>query len=1142
MKKSDFATIVAEARSLFECLNKSDSIQVKQQMESNKRLEHWCQVVAQGNCKKFQKRLQWDGLDINTARSILYSISITEEQSLPNWTQTLKEIIQTASEWKLESQQLQSPTTNHPLPITIDCDNLLPFEDLLLPFIHVARQKLLAHLGLLNLSPNNLVLELLSLEAYLKLERSLLISLVNLCDKTLEKEFSDFRPFGYNIFNFIDTKLELAPEKTHYNAFIQKLLQDGLLTFFQKYPVLGKLIATRIDFWVESTAEFLQRLKTDISEIQQMFQPETEGKEKLFINQIGKVTEIKTDLSDPHQRGRCVIGLTFESGLKLIYKPKDLGLEVAYQQLLAWCNQQDIPLDFKTLKVLNRSNYGWMEYVEQLPVEDEAAAQRFYQRSGMLLCLLYVLNTTDCHYENLIASGEHLVLIDLETLMHHDPRDMEESPEKQLQTSADRLLNESVLRSGLLPHWGFNKNQPAAYDVSGLGSVDADAALSDRILTWKFVNTDNMHRTYETVTLPLEKNILMLNGMPLSPNNYLNEIVTGFEQMYYFLLQHREALLATDSPLATLSKQQVRFVFRATKVYAVILQSLLEPKYLQNGCDRSIELDILARAFLTTQNKPLAWSILAAELQAMEQSDIPYFTARSDSDALTGGLETPLLGYFKAPCYNQVIARLLKLEETDLVRQVAIIQGSFYARVARPPQFEQSEIVATTNKQRSEILTIHPHAKTSQTWYNQEICDRQVINRSIDLTSNHFFTAACDIAKQICDRATEDASGNISWIGLGYIPTAERFQLQVTNESLYDGNGSIALFLSALDSLDSNSQFRDCALGALQNTRRLLQMADKEPTQTWAKRIGIGGASGLGSVIYSLVKISQFLKTDLLLEDALNAANLLTTELISADKHLDVIAGSSGAILGLLALYDKTQEPAVLHKAIACGQHLLSAQIDVCGVLKAWKTTEDKPLTGFSHGAAGIAYALLRLYAVTGDRAYLEAACGGIAYEQHLFSTSAANWPDLRSHTYQNGQPTFRVSWCHGAAGIGLARLGSWSILETQAIHHDVEAALQAIQKHHSHSVDHLCCGNFSRIETLLVAAQTLARPELRAVAQDKAAWVIARASQIGAYQLFANLPNDVFNPSFFQGTAGIGYGLLRLANPAALPSVLLWE
>jgi lantibiotic modifying enzyme len=52
----------------------------------------------------------------------------------------------------------------------------------------------------------------------------------------------------------------------------------------------------------------------------------------------------------------------------------------------------------------------------------------------------------------------------------------------------------------------------------------------------------------------------------------------------------------------------------------------------------------------------------------------------------------------------------------------------------------------------------------------------------------------------------------------------------------------------------------------------------------------------------------------------------------------------------------------------------------------------------------------------------------------------------------------------------------------------------------------------------------------------------VAQADKIGEYQLFNNLSNPVFSPSFFQGTAGIGYELLRLAYPEALPSVLLLE
>ncbi|MGG6285271.1 type 2 lanthipeptide synthetase LanM, partial [Leptolyngbya sp. AN03gr2] len=587
MTESAFTTIVTNARSFSEYCNSGDHSQL------NQYLEHWCQVVAQGDQEVFRKRLQWDGIEINAARSSRSSVAVAERETLPGWATTLKQVVATASQWK--SAPRQRPIASDPFPLSTNSENPLPFEDLLLPLIDVARQKLLAQV---DLSAHNLLSE----QAYLELERSLLISLVNLCDKTLEKEFYDFRPFGYRLLSLTEIKTEPEPETTYYQAFVQYLLQDGLLTLFQKYPVLARLIATRIDFWVELTAELLQRLKTDIAEIQQMFQPEQEDKEHFVPYSLGKVTEIKANLSDPHRRGRCVMGLTFESGLKLIYKPKNLGLDSAYQQLLEWFNQRNAPLAFKTVKVLDRSNYGWVEYVEQLPVEDESAAQRFYQRSGMLLCLFYVLNTTDCHYENLIACGEHWVLIDMETLMHPDARDMEESPEKQLQTSDNHLLQKSVLRSGLLPHWDFNKNNPVPYDVSGLGSIDADAALRDRVLVWRLINTDNMHRAYETLALPSEKNVPMLNGMPLSPSKYLDEIVVGFRQMYGFLIQHREALLAENSPLAKFSGQQVRFVFRATKAYTMILQSLLEPEYLQNGCDRSIELDILSRVFLTCQN------------------------------------------------------------------------------------------------------------------------------------------------------------------------------------------------------------------------------------------------------------------------------------------------------------------------------------------------------------------------------------------------------------------------------------------------------------------------------------------------------------------------------------------------------------
>ena len=157
-----------------------------------------------------------------------------------------------------------------------------------------------------------------------------------------------------------------------------------------------------------------------------------------------------------------------------------------------------------------------------------------------------------------------------------------------------------------------------------------------------------------------------------------------------------------------------------------------------------------------------------------------------------------------------------------------------------------------------------------------------------------------------------------------------------------------------------------------------------------------------------------------------------------------------------------------------------------------------------------------------------------------VFSKSQANWPDLRGFS-PDGNPTFPVQWCHGEVGIGLGRLGSLGIVETPEIKREIEIALQTTQKQGLQSIDHLCCGNSGRIEVLLVGARRLNSPDWCQVARQQANNIVARAKQTGAYQLFPNLPNSVFNPGFFQGTAGIGYELLRLANDD-LPSVLLWE
>jgi lantibiotic modifying enzyme len=262
---------------------------------------------------------------------------------------------------------------------------------------------------------------------------------------------------------------------------------------------------------------------------------------------------------------------------------------------------------------------------------------------------------------------------------------------------------------------------------------------------------------------------------------------------------------------------------------------------------------------------------------------------------------------------------------------------------------------------------------------------------------------------------------------------------------------------------------------------------------------------------------------------------------IATDQKFDIISGSAGAILALLVLYNKNSSQSdVLEQAIACGNHLLNHRLASNSGYRTWATLDGKFLTGFSHGAAGIAYALLRLYQVTNKAIFLEAAQEAIAYERSVFLSEEGNWPDFRLLSTEKGFAC-QCAWCHGATGIGLARVAGLKILDTDGIQQDIEAAINTTKKYklQDQDVDHLCCGNLGRVEFLFTAARKLSQPNLLEISLEEAAQVVARAEQKGGFTYGFGLGN---NPGFFRGASGIGYQLLRLAYPDQLPSVLLWE
>jgi type 2 lantibiotic biosynthesis protein LanM len=1088
MSKQDLVEIVERASSLEERLS-GDFVPVESADAAlvDERLEAWCQALGKGDRDRLRRRLAWDGLDLETVRPALGPVRLRDGAPLPEWSGLLVEALSLTPPERREEADEVWPTEMG----FLDAEDVLSFEEVLAPFVLAARTRLAGRTATFG--------KLLSAAARVALERSLLRSLSAVSGELLFTEFETMRAQEQSSWDRLFALAQDPEGRSLYRQFVSRLGEGGMARLLRRYPVLARQLGTISTLWVEANAEFLGRLEADMPELERLF-----GDEKL-----GDVVELEPSLSDPHRDRRSVVALTLASGRKLVYKPKDMGTEAAYHRLLAWLNERGAPLPFKVLKVLDRSTHGWVEFVEHQPCRDEDEARRYYERAGMLLCLFYVLEGTDCHYQNIIASGEYPVLIDTETLMHHRARSA--IPENEnAQTEAFEQLEHSVLRTGLLPRWELSADRQTAYHISGLGEAD-EQELPVRVPRWVRINTDRMALEFVLARFRPRENVPRLDGTPLSLQEHRPQVVEGFRRMYRFLLDHRDALLGAD-PLRELAGEQIRFVFRATRVYALIQRNLQHRRYLRDGADRSIGLEQLGRAQVPPRDavdkpeeKPLFWPVFRAERLAMEEGDIPFFTARASSDALILSPGREIDACFREPSFDLILRVHGGLGEGDLEQQVALIEGSMYAHLAR-----ESTASRPVPEELEEDDSVEPPSEEA------------------------FVAPALELAESIRSRAIRTEDGSAAWIAPQYLVQAERYQLQPIDHDLYGGACGVALFLAAAERFAPGSGYAELALDAL---RPLQNTLDRRPDRL-AGVMGIGGAAGLGSVAYSLLHVSRLLDDQAPLEDARRVADLITEDLIASDRVLDVIGGAAGALLSLLALHEARPDRRMLERTIACGEHLIEARTATEVGLRAWVTDEGLRTTGFSHGTAGIAYALLRLYEHTRDARFFEAAAEAVAYEDTLYSPENRNWVEFR----EPGEPAYQWQWCHGAPGIGLARLGGLGVLDTEQVRDDIELAVQTTMEFGVQGVDHPCCGNLGRAELLLSAGRRLARPELEAAARRNAWRVISRAERTGGFTLHPMLPRQVDNPGFFQGKAGIGYGLLRMARPDLLPSVLLWE
>ncbi|GHH02110.1 type 2 lanthipeptide synthetase LanM family protein [Comamonas sp. JC664] len=878
----------------------------------------------------------------------------------------------------------------------------------------------------------------------------------------------------------LEGTLHGATPEARFQDFVHQLRhREMALDILGRYPVLARQAVERIASWEHASLELMQRLAEDAPALWRHFN----GGEA-----PGPLVEIQGGMSDPHRGGRSVSLLRFESGLQVVYKPRPLAAEAAFQNLLAWLNARGLTPSLRTVEVLPRGDYGWMEFVRASPCDSAEAVRRFHERQGGLIALLYAMDVIDMHYENLIAAGEHPVLVDLETLFHpytlaRSMRDVEAQP--------GTVLDGTVLKSGLLPQPVWRSRDGAEVDFSALGASAPQLTPLGYLMPTEH-GTDRLRFERRRLEIPAAANRPRHEGQSLAAAEHTDALAAGFTRMYRLLTEHRDALLAPDGPLAAFADAPTRVLFRDTTSYGALLHESLHPHALGDALDRQRFFDHL---WLTVKERPYLEALIPLEQEELQRGDVPHFTTLPGSRDLWSGTGRHLPGFFDDTGLERARRRLEHLSPEDHLRQSALMRGALdRVRLTNAPAAPRP---AYAFRESSEPA--HPEALLAAA--------RRVGERVVALS----FSGA----------------GQSHWLSLDFMPS-KALQLVQAGVDLYQGLPGIALTLGYLGALTSDERFTLASRGAV---RHLVRLLDEAPTQVR----GIGILNGWGGILYALAHLGALWRDTSLLALADAQLEHVAPE-VEQDEHLDLGAGSAGSILALLSLpsSDKT-----LRLARTCGERLVQrAQPQAHGVGWPSPASGGQALCGLSHGTAGIALALLRLSAATGEARFRTTALAALEYERSLYSPVARTWPDLREDTGTHGGagPSFMCGWCNGAPGIGLARVAGLPLLDDAPVREEVAAAIH-ITLERGFGFNHgLCHGDLGNALFLLEAARALRGDGLLHRTYRIAGGILRG---LDAHGPLHGLPGSLETPGLMVGLSGIAYGLARLAAPEQLPDLL---
>ena len=243
---------------------------------------------------------------------------------------------------------------------------------------------------------------------------------------------------------------------------------------------------------------------------------------------------------------------------------------------------------------------------------------------------------------------------------------------------------------------------------------------------------------------------------------------------------------------------------------------------------------------------------------------------------------------------------------------------------------------------------------------------------------------------------------------------------------IYGGSAGVLIFVENAAAVLHDERCRALADATAAGLRARHRSGGNRGNGLYTGDAGVGHAFLVRS---QLRGDAQALATAVEIGDELLARGRKDGDELSWDAQVDVIFGAAGTALFLLELGEASKQPRFVDAAKAAARWLCTeaeprpSTVDPQRQLATWlfrvgSVTMHMP--NFSHGTAGVAYALARVASATGDQACLQKARDGAEW---LLEHAVADGDGLK-WCAKEGQPACMGGWCHGPAGTG--RLFLW--------------------------------------------------------------------------------------------------------------------